>query len=50
MYRWDAENYKKSSREQQKWARELIAKLNLRGSKGFWIWDVEMGRSQRKLR
>lgn len=32
MYRWDAEDYKKSSREQQKWARELIAKLNLRGS------------------
>jgi len=31
MYNWDAEDYRNSSNEQQKWARELIAKLELKG-------------------
>ncbi len=32
MYKWDAEDYHKSSCEQQKWARELILKLELKGN------------------
>lgn len=31
MYKWDAEDYQKSSSQQQKWARELIAKFHLQG-------------------
>jgi trans-aconitate methyltransferase len=31
MTTWNAEDYSKNSSEQQKWARELIAKLKLRG-------------------
>jgi trans-aconitate 2-methyltransferase len=30
-YKWDAADYAKSSSEQQRWARELIAKLDLNG-------------------
>ena len=29
--KWDAADYAKHSTEQQRWARELIAKLRLRG-------------------
>ncbi len=31
MYRWDARDYQKYSSEQQKWGKELIQKLNLKG-------------------
>jgi trans-aconitate 2-methyltransferase len=32
MYRWNPEEYSRHSTEQAKWARELIAKLNLQGT------------------
>ncbi|MBZ2166611.1 class I SAM-dependent methyltransferase [Methanobacterium spitsbergense] len=32
MFKWDAEEYQKSSSAQQKWARELITKMDLQGS------------------
>jgi trans-aconitate methyltransferase len=41
MYEWDAKDYHKSSSEQQKWARELIAKLNLKGSEK--VLDIGCG-------
>ncbi len=41
MYEWDAEEYHKSSSEQQKWARELIFKLQLRGSER--VLDIGCG-------
>jgi trans-aconitate methyltransferase len=31
MYKWDVKDYSKSSSEQQKWARELLEKLKLKG-------------------
>ena len=31
MYKWDAEEYQKSSSAQQKWAGELINKMGLDG-------------------
>ncbi len=31
MYRWDARDYQEHSLEQQKWGKELIQKLNLKG-------------------
>jgi trans-aconitate methyltransferase len=31
VYKWDAADYAKSSSEQQRWARELIVKLDLKG-------------------
>jgi trans-aconitate methyltransferase len=32
MFKWDAKEYQKSSSTQQKWARELITKMDLHGS------------------
>ncbi len=32
MFKWDAKEYQKSSSAQQKWARELISKMDLQGS------------------
>jgi cyclopropane fatty-acyl-phospholipid synthase-like methyltransferase len=32
MYKWDVRDYSRSSSEQQKWARELLEKLKLRGN------------------
>lgn len=42
MYKWNEKDYHKSSAEQQKWARELILKLALKGSEGvldIWCGD-----------
>lgn len=41
MHRWDAEDYNKSSSEQQKWARELIEKLGLKGDER--VLDIGCG-------
>lgn len=41
MYKWDAEDYQRSSSAQQKWARELIKKLELGGNER--ILDVGCG-------
>ena len=41
MYKWDAEEYQKSSSAQQKWARELINKMGLTGSEG--VLDMGCG-------
>ena len=41
MYRWDARDYQKYSSEQQKWAKELIQKLDLRGDEK--ILDIGCG-------
>jgi len=41
MYKWNAENHHKSSSEQQKWARELISKLGLKGSER--VLDIGCG-------
>ncbi|MGZ7160723.1 MAG: class I SAM-dependent methyltransferase [Methanobacterium sp.] len=41
MYKWDAEDYQKHSSTQQKWARELIKKLELKGSE--FIIDIGCG-------
>jgi len=41
MYRWDARDYQKYSSEQQKWAKELIQKLDLRGDER--ILDIGCG-------
>jgi trans-aconitate 2-methyltransferase len=40
-YCWDPEDYQKGSGEQQKWARELIAKLSLRGDER--VLDIGCG-------
>ncbi|MFH1441986.1 MAG: methyltransferase domain-containing protein [Candidatus Omnitrophota bacterium] len=41
IYNWDAKEYHKSSSEQQKWAKELIGKLNLRGDER--VLDIGCG-------
>lgn len=41
MYKWDAKDYHKYSSEQQKWAQELISKLNLKGSER--VLDIGCG-------
>lgn len=41
MYQWDAEDYQKSSGAQQKWAREIIEKLHLKGDE--IILDIGCG-------
>ena len=41
MYKWNAQDYRNSSSAQQKWARELMAKLNLKGSER--ILDIGCG-------
>jgi trans-aconitate 2-methyltransferase len=41
MVKWDAEDYSRSSSAQQVWARELIAKLRLRG--GESVLDIGCG-------
>ncbi|MEW6607775.1 MAG: methyltransferase domain-containing protein [bacterium] len=41
MYKWDAEDYHKSSGEQQKWAKELISKLALKGNER--VLDIGCG-------
>jgi trans-aconitate methyltransferase len=41
VYKWDAEDYHKSSSEQQKWAQELILKLGLKGSER--VLDIGCG-------
>ena len=40
-YKWDAGDYKKHSHSQQKWARELIAKLNCMGTED--LLDIGCG-------
>ncbi len=40
-YTWDASDYEQSSSTQQKWARELIAKLNLKGTEK--VLDIGCG-------
>ena len=40
-YHWNAKDYEDNSKAQQKWARELIAKLNLKGSED--ILDLGCG-------
>ncbi len=41
MFKWDAEEYKKSSSAQQKWAIELITKMDLQGSER--VLDIGCG-------
>ncbi|MGB9937005.1 MAG: class I SAM-dependent methyltransferase [Methanobacterium sp.] len=41
MYKWNAEDYQKSSSTQQKWAKELIKKLDLKGNE--CILDIGCG-------
>lgn len=41
MYKWDAEEYHKNSSEQLKWAKELILKLQLKGSER--VLDIGCG-------
>lgn len=41
MYKWNAKEYHKSSAEQQKWAKELLAKLSLKGSER--VLDIGCG-------
>ena len=41
MYRWNPEEYSRHSTEQAKWARELIAKLNLQGTER--VLDIGCG-------
>ncbi len=41
MYKWDPEDYHKSSYEQQKWAHELILKLDLKGDER--VLDIGCG-------
>lgn len=41
MYKWDAKEYQKSSCAQQKWARELITKMDLKGSET--VLDIGCG-------
>lgn len=41
MYKWNAKDYHKSSAEQQKWARELILKLALKGNER--VLDIGCG-------
>ncbi|MDF1534055.1 MAG: methyltransferase domain-containing protein [Methanosarcinaceae archaeon] len=41
MYKWDAQDYSKSSSEQQKWAHELILKLALKGNER--VLDIGCG-------
>jgi len=41
MYKWDAEDYYKSSADQQKWARELILRLALKGNES--VLDIGCG-------
>jgi trans-aconitate 2-methyltransferase len=40
-YNWNAEDYKQHSKGQQKWARELIARLKLKGTED--ILDIGFG-------
>lgn len=41
MYKWNAKDYHKSSAKQQKWARELISKLSLKGNER--VLDIGCG-------
>lgn len=41
MYRWDAEDYRKSSSQQKRWGRELLAKLHLDGNER--VLDIGCG-------
>ena len=41
MYKWDAKDYKDSSSSQQKWGRDLIPKLNLKGDEK--VLDIGCG-------
>lgn len=41
MYKWNAQDYSKSSSEQQKWAQELISKLALKGDER--VLDIGCG-------
>jgi trans-aconitate methyltransferase len=41
MFKWNAEDYHRSSSEQQKWAKELISKLQLKGSER--VLDIGCG-------
>lgn len=41
MYKWNAEDDRKNSANQQRWAREVIAKLELKGNEK--ILDIGCG-------
>lgn len=41
MYKWNAKDYKNSSSSQQKWARELISKLEIKGNER--VLDIGCG-------
>ncbi len=41
MYKWDPEEYNKSSSKQQKWAHELILKLDFKGDER--VLDIGCG-------
>ena len=41
MHRWDAERYQSSPSDTQKWGRELVSKLNLKG--GERVLDIGCG-------
>lgn len=41
MYEWDAKKYNENSSQQQKWARELLAKLKLKGNER--VLDIGCG-------
>jgi len=41
VHRWDAERYQKSPADTQKWGRELVSKLNLKG--GEHVLDIGCG-------
>jgi len=41
MYQWQAEYYHKDSSEQEKWARELLAKLDIKGNER--VLDIGCG-------
>ncbi len=41
MYKWDAKDYKKNSKYQEQWARELIAKIKMKP--GWHVLDIGCG-------
>lgn len=45
MYKWNAEDYHKNSFNQQKWARDLIAKLDPKGNERI----LDIGCGERKV-
>ncbi len=45
-YKWDAQEYEKHSEGQQKWARELIEKISLKGTENV----LDLGLIRRPVR